>query len=286
MQQSNYSFPVRLYFSLWMLRKRTCRVLPRWESLHALVDACAGGFWLGVLRRDALHEIDALYYQNAPRYQNGDYDYQCFDYNRRGLWNWEQKAIRDYFATCRRLLVVGGGGGREVLALSRLGYAIDGFECNSDLVARANELFAIEGQCCGMQHAARDECPKPGVTYDGIVVGWGSYMHIQERHRRIAFLKELHAQMGTGSPLLVSFWYQEGRGRRLKVMAAVANVVRWVLGREFVEFGDGLGPVYEHFFTREQINAELEEASFQLEYYSEEGYGHAVATCVRPVVPA
>ena len=52
-------------------------------------------------------------------------------------------------------MVVGGGGGREVLALRRLGYEVDGFECDPGLVACANELLA----------AGRSLDLKPQTTY-------------------------------------------------------------------------------------------------------------------------
>ena len=42
---------------------------------------------------------------------------------------------------CKRLLVAGAGGGREVLALYKSGYEVDGFECHPELVALANTML-------------------------------------------------------------------------------------------------------------------------------------------------
>jgi hypothetical protein len=83
--------------------------------------------------------------------------------------------------------------------------------------------------------------------------------------------------MHDDSPLLVSFCCRSSGERRVKVIASVGNLIRWLLRRELIELGDQLDPHFFHFFTREEIVAELEAAGFQLEEYSEAGYGHAVA---------
>lgn len=43
-----------------------------------------------------------------------------------------------------------------------------------------------------------------------------------------------------------------------------------------VEPGDALFYAYLQFFTKDEIRQELEDSGYHLEYYSEDGYGHAV----------
>src|SRR5438105_1665349 len=124
---------VRLYFLNRAIRKRLPRAVRRWP-VCALIEASVDGLSLGLLQRDFLRQISEVHYQDARRYRAKEFDYQSFDHNRRGLWDWEQQAISRHFRSCRRLMVVGGGGGREVLALRRLGYEVDGFECDPGLV--------------------------------------------------------------------------------------------------------------------------------------------------------
>jgi hypothetical protein len=252
---------VRLYY-------RSATGLSR---LFLLMQSCFAGFWLGILRRDTFHAIDQLFYDQSAKYSQDAY-------NRQGLWKWEQEIISRYFAGCRRLLVGGAGGGREVLALSKLGYEVDGFECHPGLAQFANDLLQREGFGARVHRAERDQCPQLGEEYDGLVVGWGAYMLIAGRQRRIAFLKAMRAQAREGAPILVSFYDRAGSESRFKLIAAIGNVLRWLLRREPLDVGDDLAPNYVHYFTREQIAAELHEVGFDPVFYDTREYGHAVGT--------
>ncbi|MCD4749533.1 MAG: hypothetical protein K8R59_09170 [Thermoanaerobaculales bacterium] len=55
------------------------------------------------------------------------------------------------------------------------------------------------------------------------------------------------------------------------------NALRWILGREKLDFGDDLSPGFAHFFTREAIEEELREAGWRLEFFDRRTYPHAVA---------
>jgi hypothetical protein len=275
MPRSTHPPLVRPYFFQRAIRKQLPRAVRHWP-VYALLEAGVDGLCLGLMQRDFLRQISEVHYEDARKYRTKEYDYQNVDYNRRGLWGWEQQAIARQFGSCRRLMVVGAGGGREVLALRRLGYEVDGFECDPGLAARANELLAAEGLVGTMRPCAPDECPHAEGPYDGIVIGWGTYLHIPGKGRRIDFLRGLRRLMSNDSPLLVSFLCRSRHQRRMRVIAGVANRIRWLLHREFVELGDILDPHFFHFFTREEIVAELEAAGFQLVEYSEAGYGHAV----------
>ena len=69
--------------------------------------------------------------------------------------------IARYFQNAKRLLLVGAGGGREVLALIRLGYEVHGVECNPELVRVANTLLEEQGLPPSVQFAPPDTCPPP-----------------------------------------------------------------------------------------------------------------------------
>jgi 2-polyprenyl-3-methyl-5-hydroxy-6-metoxy-1,4-benzoquinol methylase len=250
---------------------------------NALANACFVGLWLGFLSRESLHAIDEEYYTRSKRGGSGAldiHDYHSREYNRRGLWDWEEKAITDYFAGCQRLLIIGAGGGREVLALRRLGYHVDGFESHPDLVGVANGLLREEGYEPDVRSIARDESPDSGKTYDGIIIGWAAYMLIQGTRRRVAFLRKLRTQTQAQSPILLSFFARTGTPRVVTVGAFVANVIRRLLRRELVEVGDWLAPFYAHYFTEDEITSELSQARFRKIHYNTTVYGHAVGIAV------
>lgn len=239
------------------------------EKLFLFLEASFSGFWLGVMQKDALHAVDKAYYDRQKMYH-------LETYNRRGLWRWEQECLKAYFQKCRTILMIGVGGGREVLALRQLGFDVDGFECHPDLVDSANELLEKSGYPPTIRIAQRDECPITHKRYDGVIVGWGAYMLIQGRVQRIALLKQLRAHLHENSPILLSFFSRSGNGRQYRITAMVSNFIRRILGRECLEIGDNLVPNFVHFFTKEEITSELQESGFGLALYATSDYGHAV----------
>jgi hypothetical protein len=161
-----------------------------------------------------------------------------------------------------------------------LGYEVDGFESHPELVRAANELLRTEGYDSVVHLVPRDEAPNTGAVYDGIIVGWGMYMLVQGRERRIALLRQLRAQVRRQGPVLISFYYRTATPRTFKLAALVANVIRRLLRQPPVEVGDWLQPEYIHFFTQDEVASELSEGGFRLVHFSTEGYGHAVGVAV------
>jgi hypothetical protein len=245
--------------------------------------------WLGILPVQGFHAIDEEYYARSGRGSSGrtrltvrpgEPNYYSAEYNQRGLWEWEKKTISEHFADCERLLVIGAGGGREVLALIKLGYDVDGFESHPGLVTAANTLLRSEGYDPVMEVVPRDEAPKTGTVYDGAIVGWGMYMLVQGRKRRIALLKQLRAQLRPRCPVLISFYFRPTTPKAYNLAVLVANMIRRVLRRPLAEAGDWLQPEYVHYFTENEVSSELTEAGFSMILYSTEGYGCAVGLTI------
>lgn len=260
---------IGLYYLSYSLLPATHKLLNLLMASHLLLRALFSGIWLGVLRREALLEINSAYYSRSKKYKDPGY-------NKSGFLGWERTMIARYFQNCKRFLVVGAGGGREVMALRRLGYEVDGFECNCELIPVANALLEEEGLNPSVRFAAPDTFAIGEVIYDGLIVGWGAYMLIQGRHNRIALVRKMRSTIGTGAPLFVSFFVRSADARWFFVTKAIGNGFRRLLGRENIELGDALEPEYVHYFTKDEIAAELREGGFVLEYYSDHPYGHAV----------
>jgi hypothetical protein len=268
--EQNAPFLIRLYF---FTQSRFAKTL-------ALARACFIGLWLGVLTRASLHAIDEEYYTRTKRGIPGEYNFHSTAYNQRGLWDWEEEMLNDYFADCRRLLVIGAGGGREVLALQRLGYQVDGFESHPDLVATANELLRVEGYDPTVRLVPRDQGSITGTIYDGIIIGWGAYMLVNGRKHRIALLRQMRAQTRVQCPILLSFFSRDRTPRIYRISVLVANTIRRALRQELVEVGDWLVPNYVHYFSQDEIVSELSEGGFATVHYNTTGYGHAVGVAV------
>jgi hypothetical protein len=227
------------------------------------------GVWLGLLDHRRLALIDEAYFHRQRMYQ-------AEQYNRQGLFQWERDVIDQFFPPSTKIAVTAAGGGREVLGLLDRGHDAVGFECNERLAEFGNELTIASGYGLRIHDSDRDVWPKLAVGFDAAVIGWGSYMHIPGRERRIAFLRDARIALCEGAPVLLSFFERRGTSVRFRSVVGVGNVLRRMLGRDPLEPGDALSPLYAHFFTKEEIASELDEAGFDLVHYGNEPYAHAV----------
>lgn len=226
------------------------------RKLGLPLGAVQAGAWLGVMDRATLHTLDEAFYARSGSYRSDGH-------NLRGLFRWEEEAIGAFFGGRRALLVLGAGGGREVLALARRGYGVVGFECNPALAEYASGLLAREGVGSRVHLLPRYAVPEAG-RFDGAIVGWSAYMLIAGRARRIALLNGLRDRLEAGSPVLLSFWTRRPGSLRARRVAAVAGRIRRLLGGEPVDEGDDLAPNFVHRFTQDEIEAELSAAGYRL----------------------
>lgn len=231
------------------------------------------GVWLGLLTREQLHAVSERKYGLDQRYRTDEY-------NKAGLWDWEKTVLDRDFAGCKRVLLAAAGGGREVIALRRRGIEVDAFESDSELVRFANEILEKEGMAPDVKLAPWDGCPDSDREADGIIVGWGAYMHIRGRGRRIKFLRDLRRRVAAGSPILLSFATREEDARFFRGVARIGNVLAFLLRRDPIEVGDTLIPNYAHYFTEGQLESEMVAAGFALVSFDTSGYGHAVGRAV------
>jgi hypothetical protein len=238
------------------------------------IRGCFEGIWLGVLSHEQAARIDEVYYDRNAMYVTESY-------NRGGLFPWEQAAIDAHFDGVRRIVVTSAGGGREVLALDKAGYEVVGFEPHRDLVRFGNSLLAADGISAEIRPSERDRWPADAVDADGVIVGWGGYMLISGRGRRVAFLQEAAKRLPAHAPVLVSFHPRErDENVRFRIITRIANPLRRLLRHDPVVFGDALAPSLVHFFTKAELESEMSEAGFELVDFGTDGYGWAVARCV------
>jgi hypothetical protein len=224
------------------------------------------GFWLGLLPERAVDAIDRTMYELQSSYRSESH-------NRRGLLPWEEEAVTSHFSGCGRVMVLGAGAGREVLALRRAGFAADGWECNPVLVEASRALFRAEGHADAVRVGPRSGVPEVDDAYGGVMLGWSMYMLVYGRARRVALLRGLRARLEAGAPVLLSFFTREPDDRRFARITLAAAPVRRLLGREPPEPGDEMTPGYVHWFTREDLRLELEAGGFRLVRWEPMGPG-------------
>src|ERR1700741_2460639 len=101
-------------------------------------------------------------------------------------------------------------------------------------------------------------------------------MYIPGSENRITFLKNLCGFLPPGSPLMISF--MEGfPGHRRTWTARIGSAIRKIRGGPPVEEGDWFKGGFQHHFTYEQIQSEMNDAGLDLVYYAGGTcYGNAV----------
>lgn len=225
--------------------------------------------WLGMLDADTLNEITRVYYM-------GESGFEAEDFNiNQGLWPWEAELIKNHFQGNEHVLVAGAGGGREVIALARLGYRVTAFDFSSHLTEACRLNLDKSGCIARVLEAPPDGIPEGLETHDALLVGRGFYHHIPGRLRRIAFLKACMACLAVGAPVILSdFFTRTVDSRFYRRAQALANCWRRLRNQsERVELGDWLTNTMQHAFTREEIEREFLEAGIKLEVYAISPFG-------------
>lgn len=259
---------------------RYFRAVRRRDRAIRTAAALFEGVWLGLLDDEHLDRVDQAFFASAQEELAGrGAAYTSSAWNAQGLFDWEQAAIAEQLRPGARIAVTGAGGGREVRGLLDLGYDAVGFEPNPDLVAAGAAQLESAGWAGRLTLHDRRELPlPPGERFDGLVVGWGSYMLVAGTAQRVALLEHLAAHLPPGAPVLLSFWSRamspHGRPR---LSATVANGLRRLRRREPVEVGDALHPNRLHTFTDDELRREVQQAGLSLQQVTWEPFPHAVA---------
>jgi hypothetical protein len=226
-------------------------------------EAFMSGFWLGVMDEKSLDYSDELAYSRTKFYIDDKY-------NESGLFEWEKPIINKYFSNVKSILLVAAGGGREVLALTKMGYEVDSYECNPTLVESGNKLLQKNKMNNKIRYLPRNTVPDEIRKYDGIIIGWGAYSLIPGEKKRLSFLTKLYPFLNKETPLMISFLWTKKKSRKDKIIRFVSNFFRIFSNKEKTELGDRLAPDFIHYFNEEEIKSELIKSGYRvLEYYTQ-----------------
>ena len=242
------------------------------KKLTLFLDALFSGFWLGIMGRKSLVYSDELYHSCAPSYSDEKY-------NESGFFDWEKPYIEKYFCDAKNVLLIAAGGGREVIALSKMGIKVDGYECNLRLVEFGNSLLKKHDINSSIKYLVRNSVPDDIKQYDGIIIGWGAYSLIRGNETRIGFLNSLKPFFKPETLLMASFVYSTRRRRKDKIIKQVADFLSFFHKKDRTEIGDRLVPYFIHYFSEDEIKSEFAQAGLDVIDYSGAGYGCLIARC-------
>jgi hypothetical protein len=226
-------------------------------ALERVSRGVLNGLWLGLLSDKGLRALD-------ERHHDAEGAYRTAEWNEPGLFEWERALVERHVAAGGRVVVVGAGGGREVLGLLEGGYDAVGYEPHPGLAEFGRELLARHGHADRVHVSRPSELPGDGSGLDGVIVGWGTYSLIRPGAARVALLTSARERLTAGGALLLSHFEAPRHGRELRATRAIANALRRARGRAEVELGDTLAPHLAHVFTREQVGEEVAAAGLEV----------------------
>jgi SAM-dependent methyltransferase len=229
--------------NLFLMSERFLGRIPKVAGLHSIV-------WLQVLRPADLDEITRLSYSGEDAV-----GFAGQEHNSWGLWDWEAQAFTEALMGRSRILVLGAGAGREVIALAKMGHEVLGIEPSEVLVAAGQQNLRDAGVAGEILCVPPTQVPLDIGTFDAAIIGRGVYHHIPRAARRIRFLQDCRDRLGPSAPLVIGDFQVRTSERR-----------GWdrLAGRLRDELGDRIGSCFFHYFSAEEIELELAMAGFKL----------------------
>jgi SAM-dependent methyltransferase len=121
-----------------------------------------------------------------------------------GLEIWEKRLFDAALRPGDRVLLVGCGTGRDLLALASLGFAVDGIDPSPDAIAAARGHLARHGLSAGLAVGFIEQAALPD-SYDAIVFSNCCYSYVQGARVRIETLGQLAARLKPSGRLAISY---------------------------------------------------------------------------------
>ncbi len=201
------------------------------------------------------------------------------------LFDWELAALQHpAWPRSGRVLLGGAGGGRELSALSALGYEVDAFEPSAlaDDLARvastaSTACTALRGDYEALVRALNGGGGPlrplgPPRRYDAVVLGWGSLSHLLDPAAHRALLGALRRAWPSAPVLLSVHGLPSGSSlpRAARAVRRMAAVLRW----PGAELPDAVGFLPFAGFTYRFSERDLAELA--------EGAGYGATIRMRP----
>jgi SAM-dependent methyltransferase len=204
-----------------------------------------------------------------------------------GLMPHEKQVIDHLPEKNGRLLLLGLGGGREVIPLSQMGFKVTGVEYVSELAACA--VKHAQDHSVDLEVIIQDinELSLPGEQYDVVCFSRSMYSSIPSRKRRVNMLKRLREILKPNGYVVCQFRWNFDQPLSSKGLLARRLVAFLTLGNLSYEPGDKLLNEIEFthaFQTGKELLSEFDQAGFEVvhvEFFKTRLEGGAIL-CKRP----
>ncbi len=188
-----------------------------------------------------------------------------------GLMNWERDFYLSFLKPDDRVLVVGCGTGRDLLALLQLGYRAEGLDVAPGCTATAGRFLQNRGFHTPVYTGAIETFDLPR-RFDAFIFSWFCYSYIPQSETRIRVLRKLRDHLNPGGRILVS--YNPGKRAPRRLPIRLTQLVAWLSRSDWrPEYGDHVSIQgrhilhYEHQFTREELEGEARAAGWSVAFH-------------------
>jgi 2-polyprenyl-3-methyl-5-hydroxy-6-metoxy-1,4-benzoquinol methylase len=214
----------------------------------------------GLLRRDELRAA-TRYHWHRVALLGSDSD--------AGLDLWERRLYSDLLHPGERVLLVGSGAGRDLIALAEMGFDVTGIEPVPELVELTRHQLALRGTG-GTVLNGFVETLNLTARYDVVLFSIGVYAFIPNSSTRIAMLARLTQHLSPGGRIVITCTQPIDR-----VPSAIwlARLSAWVSRSDWIpELGDNItrdhlgkrAVKYEHLFRQGEVVRECIAAGLQV----------------------
>jgi SAM-dependent methyltransferase len=199
-----------------------------------------------------------------------------------GLMDWERDLYDRFLEPGDRILIVGCGTGRDLLALLKQGRRVEGLEVAAETLAFARARLAKEGFHADLYPGRIETVELPGF-FDVFTFSWFCYGYLPGSDARVTALRNVAAHLNPGGRVLISYNFPEGRSRSLPLALTrfVARLTRsdWrpEPGDVVIQDHGARGAVhFEHRFVDGELEAEARAAGLRVVFHERRALGIAV----------
>ncbi len=222
------------------------------------------GTWLLIFLRPNELEEHVRWFYNQPKSVElwGGPESQAL-----GLTGDELYFVTKYLKEKGRCLVLQCGGGRESIALTKIGFQVTGLDTSQALVETAKGYATSLSLDCCFEAKDMFEGPSPSERYHALFLTRMMYSAIPTRQRRIAFLKKAVSFLSDDGFAYLEFFPAPGRRQNAWKFRVKRALARLVAGNRGLEKGD-IFRMEDHFWhlfqDPSELSVELEEAGFDV----------------------
>ena len=141
------------------------------------------------------------------------FDYSNTDYIKRGLFPWEKYVVDKYAVRKGSFLILGAGGGRESIALAKLGYKVLGMDSSENMIRVARENATKEGISIDFLLGDFMDLSLPDRNFDYCMLSSSMYSIIPTRKIRIEVLSKIRSVLKDNGLVIVHSLFNSRRGK-------------------------------------------------------------------------